>query len=72
MMNLERISETLDNQQQKSDELDNQEKEYQKMLKDYEKKEKMKNGEDNKLLEPEDYENLEIEKILEEEIRYEE
>ena len=68
----ERISETLDNQQQKSDALDSQEKEYQKMLKDYEKKEKMKNGEDNKLLEPEDYENMEIEKILEEEIRYDE
>ena len=72
----DRISETVDNQQQQLDALDEQEKEYQKMVKDYEKKEKIKRlrekGEANESLEPEDYENVEIEKLLDEEIRFEE
>ena len=46
------------------------------MVKDYEKKEKIKRlrekGEANESLEPEDYENVEIEKLLDEEIRFEE
>jgi mitogen-activated protein kinase kinase kinase 9 len=72
----DRIKETVDNQQKQIDELNEQEKEYQKMLKDFEKKEKIKKmrekGETNEILEPEDYENVEIEKLLDEEIRFEE
>ena len=71
-----RISETVEGQQQKLDEIDKQEKEYQKILKNIEKKEKIKKikekGKDNAILEPEDYENIEIEKLLDEEIRLEE
>ena len=72
----ERISETVDGQQQQYDALENQQKEYEKMLKDFEEKEQLKKirdkGEECKTLEPEDYENIEIEKLLDEEIRYEE
>ena len=72
----DRIKETVDNQQKQIDELNEQEKEYQKMVKDFEKKEKIKKmrekGETNEILEPEDYENVEIEKLLDEEIRFEE
>ena len=72
----ERISETVEAQQQQLDEIDQQEKEYQKMVKDFEKKEKLKKfrekGEKNITLEPEDYENIEIEKLLDEEIRMDE
>ena len=72
----ERISETVETQQQQLDEIDQQEKEYQKLVKDFDKKEKLKKfrekGEENATLEPEDYENVEIEKLLDEEIRFEE
>ena len=72
----ERISETVDSQQQKLDILDAQEKDYQKKLKEFEKKEKLlkqkETGEGNNSAEKEDLENIEIEKVLEEEIRFEE
>ena len=72
----ERISETVDNQQIKLDALDGQEKDYQKKLKEYEKKEKIlklkESGKADNLLEQEDLENIEIEKVLEEEINYDE
>ena len=72
----ERIGETVDLQQQKIDLLEAKEKDYQKKLKEYEKKEKLlkmkESGETNNLAEQEDLENIEIEKVLEEEIRYEE
>ena len=72
----ERISETVDNQQQKLDLLDAHEKDYQKKLKEYEKKEKLiksrESGEANNLLEQEDLENIEIEKVLDEEIQFDE
>ena len=46
------------------------------MLKDFEKKEKIKQlkemGKENEIMEPEDYENVEIEKLLDEKIRFEE
>ena len=70
----ERISETVDTQQQKLDVLESQEKDYEKKLKEYEKKEKLiklkESGEIDNL--PEDLENIEIEKVLEEEINFEE
>ena len=73
----ERISETVDNQQQKLDVFDAQEKDYEKKLKEYEKKEKLlkikESGEGgSNSLEQEDLENIEIEKVLEEEINFEE
>ena len=72
----DRIGETVEAQQQRLDEIDKKEKEYQKMLKEFEKKEKIKQlkemGKENEIMEPEDYENVEIEKLLDEEIRFEE
>ena len=72
----ERISETVDTQQQKLDVLEAQEKDYEKKLKEYEKKEKFiklkESGEIDNLAENEDFENIEIEKVLEEEINYDE
>ena len=72
----DKISETVNKQQEQLYEIEEKETEYQKILKDYEKKEKLKKirekGEANEILEPEDYENVEIEKLLDEEIRYEE
>ena len=76
----ERISETVDNQQQKLDVFDAQEKDYQKKLKDFEKKEKLlklkekgeNNDNNNNSLDQEDLENIEIEKVLEEEINFSE
>ena len=75
----ERISETVDNQQQKLDVFDAQEKDYQKKLKDFEKKEKLlklkekgENNDNNNSLDQEDLENIEIEKVLEEEINFSE
>ena len=72
----ERISETVDNQQQKIDIFDAQEKDYQKKLKEYERKQKLiklkeSGGIDNSL-DQEDLENIEIEKILNEEINFDE
>ena len=71
-----KIDETVEAQQQQLDDLDEKEKEYQKLLNDIENQEKLKKfrekGEENQILEPEDYENIEIEKLLDEEIRFEE
>ena len=72
----ERISETVDDQQQKLDSLDLLEKDYKKKLKDFEKKEKLikskEAGQMNSLSVQEDSENIEIEKVLEEEIEFKE
>ena len=72
----ERISETVDNQQQKIDVFDAKEKDYQKKLKEFEKKQKLlklkESGNADNLLDQEDLENIEIEKILNEEINYDE
>ena len=72
----ERISETVDNQQQKLDVFDAQEKDYQKKLKEYEKKIKLikskESGNTNNSQEQDDLENVEIEKVLNEEIKFEE
>ena len=72
----ERISETVDNQQQKIDAFDAKEKDYQKKLKEFEKKQKLlklkESGNADNLLDQEDLENIEIEKILNEEINYDE
>ena len=58
------------------DVLEAQEKDYEKKLKEYEKKEKFiklkESGEIDNLAENEDFENIEIEKVLEEEINYDE
>ena len=73
----ERISETVDNQQQKLDVFDAQEKDYQKKLKEYEKKMKLikskESGEgNNNSQDQDDQDNIEIEKVLNEEIKFEE
>ena len=72
----ERISEIVDNQQQKLDVFEAKEKDYQKKLKEYEKKSKLKkskeSGDANNSQEQDDQENIEIEKVLNEEIKLEE
>ena len=73
----DRISENLEIQQQLSDALDEKEKEYQKIYKEYEKKEKLKRLKDGNIENNEKEKekidlDVEIEKILDEEVRLEE
>ena len=71
----DRIDQVVLNQHKKLEEIKKLEKEYQLLLKDFSKKQKMQKikemGKDAELS-PEDYENIEIEKVLDEEINLDE
>ena len=71
----EKISETVEEEQKAMNSMEIDEKEYNKLKKDFDKKiriKKKKEKGDEITLEPEDLENVEIDKLLNEEIRYEE